>query len=143
MSDETLILLLRGAGVGHFLVAFASLFVPRELGWSHDLAKVKPINRQIFTTYAGYILSINALFGLLALFGAPWLLERTPLAACVTGFIAAYWGVRVILQFTYYDRKSAPHELKHKLAEAFFIILFTAFTLTFGYATVINIRGLP
>ncbi|MBX3460627.1 MAG: hypothetical protein KF696_11800 [Planctomycetes bacterium] len=143
MSDDTLILLIRGAGVAHFGVVFASLFVPRELGWSHDLAKVKPINRQIFTTYAGYILAINALFGLLALFGATWLLERTPLAACVCGFIAAYWGVRVVLQFAYYDRKSAPHGLKHKLAEAMFVTLFAAFTLIFGYATAVNIRGLP
>lgn len=141
MSDDTLILLIRAMGVAHFGVVFASLFVPRELGWRDDLARVKPINRQIFTTYAGYILTINALFGLLATFGAPWLIERTPLAACVCGFITAYWGVRVVLQFTYYDRKSAPHELKHKLAEAFFIILFSAFTLTFGYATAVNIQG--
>jgi len=136
---ETPELVVRGAGVAHFAVVAASLYVPSALGWREDAAKLKPINRQIFYTYAGYILTINLLFGLVATFGATWLVDRTPLAACVTGFIAAYWGVRVTLQFVYYDRKSTPKGLKFTLGEISFVALFAAFTVSFGYITWLNL----
>lgn len=139
MTAEALELVVRGAGVAHFAVVAASLYVPRALGWREDVAKLKPINRQIFYTYAGYILTINLLFGLIATFGAPWLVERTPLAACVTGFIAAYWGVRVLLQFVYYDRKSTPKGLKYTVGEAVFVTLFAVLTVVFSYVTWFNL----
>jgi hypothetical protein len=143
VNSETLEWIVRAAGIGHFAIGAASLGVPSALGWREDVAKLKPINRQIFYTYAGYILTINVLFGVIATFGAPWLIERTPLAACVTGFIAAYWGVRVLLQFAYYDRKSTPKGLKYTVGEAVFVTLFAALTVVFGYVTWFNIAGLP
>jgi hypothetical protein len=141
MTTETLELVVRSAGVAHFAVVAASLGVPSALGWRDDVAKLKPINRQIFYTYAGYILTINLLFGLVATFGAPWLIDRTPLAACVTGFIAAYWGVRVALQFVYYDRKSTPKGLKYTLGEIVFVTLFAVLTVVFSYVTWFNLTG--
>jgi hypothetical protein len=143
MTTETLEWIVRVAGIGHFAIAAASAGVPSALGWREDVAKLKPINRQIFYTYAGYILTINLLFGVIATFGAALLVDRTQLAACVTGFIAAYWGVRVLLQFAYYDRKSTPKGLKYTVGEAVFVTLFAALTIVFAYATWFNIAGLP
>lgn len=57
----------------------------------------------MFWTYAASIWATNLSFGLVALRPA-WLLDRTPLATCVTGFIAAYWVGRVLIQFLHFDR---------------------------------------
>ena len=50
---ESLLML---AGVGQLVLAAGSLAIPRVLRWSDDLSRVRPLIRQIFWTYAGYIL---------------------------------------------------------------------------------------
>lgn len=143
MSDELLLWIIRMAGIGHFAVAAASLGVPHFLEWSKELAQLKPINQQIFLTYGGYIFAINVLFGVQALFGPALLIDRTPLAAIVCGFIFAYWLARVVLQFAYYDTSSAPQGLKFKVAEYGLVASFSSFVLVFGYVAARNLEWLP
>src|SRR5436305_3478168 len=100
--------LLVAAGVGQLILIAASLAIPRVLRWPEDLAKLRPLTRQVFWTYAGYIWATNCSFGLISTFSPGWLLDRTPLAGAVCGFIAIYWGARVTIQFVYFDRTSAP-----------------------------------
>ena len=123
MSDMKTLLQL--AGGGQLLLALATLSVPRMLGWREELARLRPLNRQIFTTYAGYILCTNLCFGLLSLLAPAWLLDGTPLAAAVAWYIAAYWGVRLVLQFVYYQ---AP-------PGAFYTTMEVLFSLLFAYLT--------
>ncbi|MEJ7638990.1 MAG: hypothetical protein WKF75_13725, partial [Singulisphaera sp.] len=85
----------------------ASLAIPRALRWPEDLAKLRPLTRQVFWTYAGYIWSTNLAFGLVSTLAPGWLLDRSPLAGSVCGFITAYWGARVLIQFAYFDRSDA------------------------------------
>lgn len=139
---ETLEWLLRGAELGHFAVVAASTHAPKVLEWKKELGSLKPLNRQIFTTYAGYILTMNLLFGLLALIAPGLLLDETPLAAIVCGFIFAYWGVRLVLQFVYYDNSVKPPGLVYTLAEWCFVAMFAYFTAVFGWAMAANIGGL-
>ena len=83
------------AGVGQLVLVAASLAIPRVLRWSEDLARLRPLTRQVFWTYAGYIWATNLAFGLVSTFAPGWLLDRTPLAGAVCGFIATYWGARL------------------------------------------------
>jgi hypothetical protein len=142
MSDEALIWLIRIAGVGHFAVAAASMGAPKVLKWREELARLSPLNRQIFSTYAGYVLTINLLFGVLAVAAPHWLTDHSPLAAAVCGFIFAYWAVRLVLQFVYYDGAQKPPGLRFKIAEVVFVLHFAYFTAVFGYAAVRNLQGL-
>src|SRR5262245_9581161 len=119
------------AGVGQLVLALASLAIPRVLRWGEETAKLRPLTRQVFWTYAGYIWFTNLCFGLVSLAPA-WLLDRSPLAACVTGFIAAYWAARVLIQFVYFDRSDAPPGLAVRLAEAGLVGLFVYLTLVYG-----------
>ena len=80
------------AGVGQLALVVASLAIPRVLRWPEDLARLRPLTRQVFWTYAGYIWATNLAFGLVSAFAPGWLLDRTPLAGAVCGFIATYWG---------------------------------------------------
>ena len=68
------------AGVGQLALVLASLAIPRVLGWHRELMHLRPLTRQVFWTYAGYIWGTNLSFGLVSVIGPGWLLDRSPLA---------------------------------------------------------------
>src|SRR5277367_589682 len=96
------------AGLGQLLLAAVSLSIPGVLGWREDTARLKPLTRQVFWTYAGYIWTAHVAFGLLSALSPGLLLERTPLAASVSGFMATWWAARLVIQFVLFDRSARP-----------------------------------
>src|SRR5262249_27111454 len=126
------------AGVGQLALILASLAIPRVLRWREDTAKLRPLTRQVFWTYAVYIWSTNLAFGLVAL-RPGWLLGRPPLAACLTGFITVYWVGRVLIQFFYFDRSDAPPGPLVRFAEAGLVSLFVYLSLVYGTALLFNL----
>jgi hypothetical protein len=76
------------AGVGQIILAIVSLAIPRILNWKPELAKVHILIRQMFWTYAAYILVINMAFGLLSVFAVQELTNGSLLASALSGFIA-------------------------------------------------------
>jgi hypothetical protein len=126
------------AGVGQLALITASLAIPRVLRWREDTAKLRPLTRQVFWTYAMYIWCTNLAVGLVSL-RPGWLLDRSPLAACVTGFITAYWVGRVLIQFFYFDRSDAPPGLFIRLAEVALIGLFIYLSLVYAAALLLNL----
>jgi hypothetical protein len=124
--------LLIAAGVGQLLLVSASLAIPRVLRWPEDVAKLRPLTRQVFWTYAGYIWATNLSFGLLSTFSPGWLLDRTPLAGAVCGFIATHWGARVTIQFVYFDRTDAPKGALFAAGKALLVALFVVLTVIYG-----------
>ena len=135
---QTAILL---AGIGQLAIVLGSLRIPHVLRWSDDVAKLRPLTRQVFWTYAGYIWGTNLCFGLLSTLAPSWLIDGSPLAAAVTAFIALYWCVRVVIQFVYFDRTDAPSGFIFNVAEIVLVGLFVFFTATYGYAATVNIWG--
>jgi len=129
---DVLAILVRVAGIATFGVAAAGAAVPRVLAWRADTARLRPLNRQIFWTYGGYILVTNACMAVLATFAPRWLLARTPLAAAVSGYIAAYWGARFVIQLVYYDRSDAPRGPLYDAAHYGFTAVFAYLALVFG-----------
>jgi len=133
--------LLIAAGFGQLALAAASLAIPRVLGWRDDTARLRPLTRQIFWTYAAYIWSFHICFGLLSALAPEWLLERTPLAAAVCGFIAVYWGARLVLQFALLDRGSAPRGPLFVVAEVALVSLFVGLATIYGTAFASHLRA--
>jgi hypothetical protein len=131
----TLVLL---AGVGQLVLIVASLAIPRVLRWREDTAKLRPLTRQVFWTYALYIWATNLAFGLVSL-RPEWLLDRSPLAGCVTGFIAAYWTGRIVIQFTYFDRTDTPSGPVVRAAEAALVALFIYLAGVYSTALLFNV----
>jgi hypothetical protein len=129
------------AGAGQLALIVASLAIPRVLGWREETAKLRPLTRQVFWTYAVYIWATNLAFGLVSL-RPGWLLDRSPLAACVTGFIMAYWAGRVLIQFVYFDRSDAPPGLHVRLAEVALVGLFVFLSLTYAAALLFNLGAI-
>jgi hypothetical protein len=130
----TLRLLMTLAGVGQLALALASLAVPRVLGWKEETARLEPLTRQVFWTYAGYVLCAHVAFGLLSALAPESLLDSSTLAACVTAFIATWWGVRLVLQLAAFDRSARPSGALFVLLERLLVGAFGFFTGVYGYA---------
>ena len=126
------------AGLGQLALVAASLAIPRVLRWGEDTAKLRPLTRQVFWTYAAYIWCTNLAFGLVSLRPA-WLLDCSPLAGCVTGFITAYWTGRVLVQFFYFDRSGVPPGPHVRLAEVALVGLFFYLSVVYAAALLFNL----
>lgn len=127
------------AGIGHLALAVGSLAIPKTMGWREDTAKLKLLTRQVFWTYAGYIWFSHIAFGLLSVLAPGLLLDRSPLAGMVCGFIALWWGARIVIQFTYFDRSARPPGAIFVLAEAALIAFFAGCTGVYGWAAWANL----
>jgi len=123
------------AGWVQVAVVLGSLGVPRALNWKAELAPLSPLLRQIFWTYAGYILCTNLAFALVSIVASESLSDRSTLATMVCGFITIYWFARILIQFFYFDRESAPKGLKYTLGEVLLVGLFVLLTVVYGAAT--------
>jgi hypothetical protein len=127
---KTLIFL---AGLGQIGLVCASPMIPRLLHWREEVGKLRPLTRNVVTTYAFYIMGTNLAFGLLSTLKPEWLLDGSGLARAVAGFISAYWGVRLVLQFAYYDRKDAPQGIFFRVAEGVLAALFLFWACVYGF----------
>jgi hypothetical protein len=123
------VVVLKLAGCMQIILSIGSLAIPRLLNWKKELQPVSTIIRQMFWTYAGYILVINFSFGLVSVFGAEELIAGTFL----------YWLARIFIQFFYFDTKSAPQGWIYKAGEIGLNSLFVFLTLVYGWLAYINI----
>src|SRR5262245_6744830 len=101
-------LAVRIAGVGQLALAAASLAIPFVLRWREQTSLLQPLLRRVFWVYAAYLLGLHVAFGLLSSLGTAWLLDGSPLARAVTGFLTVYWGTRLGLQFVLFQTPDAP-----------------------------------
>src|SRR6266566_3853899 len=99
MFKTTMPTLIVLAGIGQFLLSAASLAIPRVLNWRQELIVVSPLTRSLFWTYAAYTLGIHICFAAISILAPHELASGGVLATAITGFIALYWGVRLLLQF--------------------------------------------
>lgn len=118
------------AGIAQLGIAVSSLLIPKMLNWREDTAQLKPLTRQVFWTYACYILGIHIAFGLLAVLAPASLMDGSLLARAVCGFTAVYWLTRLTLQFAVFDRSVAAGRPLFRFAEA-------AYVSTFAYLVIV------
>jgi len=133
-------ILLKIAGYLQMILCLGSLLIPGMLHWKTELRKLPKIIAQIFWTYAGYILVINLFFGLISVFGAAALLDKSFLAKSLSVFIFFYWLTRIMIQFFYFDTKSAPQGFKYRLGEIALVSLFVFLTVVYGMVSFYNFK---
>ena len=130
------------AGLAQLAIAGTSLVIPRMLRWKEETARLQPLTRQVFWTYAAYTFATNVAFGILSTLAPGLLLDGTMLAAAVSLFICLYWAGRVAVQFTYYDRTVAAARGLFRLAEVAYVGGFAYLAIVYGAAAVYNLRSL-
>ncbi|REA59039.1 hypothetical protein DSL64_18950 [Dyadobacter luteus] len=130
------------AGLAQLVLVAGSVAIPKVLGWNKELARVQPLIRQMFWTYAAYILVINFYFGSLSVVAVDELMNKSFLAQVITGFIAVYWISRVLVQFFYFDRSSFPAGVLNQLAEVVLTCLFIALAVIYSLVFYFNLNVL-
>ncbi len=135
ISHELLTQLITFAGAGQLSVLIASALVPFRLDWKKELGGLSKLHRQMYWVYGGYVVLAILAFGLISLFHASELASGSGLARGVCGYIAIFWGVRLVLQGVF-DVKE--HLTAWWLAAGYhtLTVLFVGFTLVYGYAAV-------
>lgn len=138
MTESFVQKLVFGCGIGHCALCFGSLYIPKALGWKKHLENLQPLLRQMFWTYAGYILVINLSFGIISLLGSEELLSGSFLAKSITLFIGIYWLTRIGIQFFYFDKSEAPKGFIYTIGEIMLVGLFAIFSFTYLTAFLFN-----
>lgn len=128
---KTIIIL---CGYAHIALALGSIVIPKLLNWSKSLSAVPTLIRQMFWTYAGYILAINIFFGLISIIYVDELLLGSSLAKALLVLITLYWLARIVIQFTYFDKTGVPRTGIYLFGEIALNALFVLFTLSYGWA---------
>ena len=139
MDKDTLQIAIILAGVGQLILVLASVAIPHCLEWKKPLGSLPLLLRQLFWTYAGYILGMHLFFGLVSAFGSELLMDSTAQAALLCGLMMIWWGVRIFLQFFCFDRSGIPSTRFNKMAEAMLVALFLFLALTYGAALAKNL----
>ena len=130
------------AGWGQILLIVGSLGIPTILGWREKLSALTVLLRQMFWVYSFYIWCTNLCFGLISAFGTGLILDGSPLAACVCGFIFGYWLLRMIIQWTYFDISELPQTGFNTAARWILEVLFIGLAVVYGAALVWNLQQL-
>lgn len=124
------------AGAAQLALAVASLAIPRALHLKEELARLSPLPRSVCWLWGAYVWAAHVAFALVSMLDARALVSPSPLAAPVSGFLMMWWGVRLVAQFAWVDRRSAPDGAFAKLAEVALVALFAS--LTFVYAAALR-----
>lgn len=140
IQDNTIQQLIFIAGLAQLALVAGSLAIPKVLDWHTGLAKLRPLLKQMFWTYAAYILVTNLCFGLISAFDFRDLANHSTLAALITGFIAVYWISRVFIQFFYFDRTDFPPGKWNKMAEIVLVTLFIFLSVIYSLALYANLN---
>ena len=123
------------AGVGQLMVLIASALVPFQLNWRDELSVLSRLHRQMYWVYGGYIVLSIVAFGLISIVHSQELASGTGLARAFCVYIALFWGIRVALQAVF-DVKSHLTTWWLKSGYHSLTLLFTSFTLIYGWAAV-------
>jgi hypothetical protein len=92
------------AGVLQWLIAFSNAFAARLFRYRENMAKVTPFVREVFIVQNVYIMATVATFGVICILFAPELTGQSALGRFLSGFLAIFWGGRIIIQLFFYDK---------------------------------------
>jgi hypothetical protein len=125
------------AGFVHAGIVVANVPLPGRLRVRERLAAVPKFIRQIFYVHWAYIVIVVGLFAVLCFAFAPELAGSTSLGRFLSGFIAAFWLLRIALQILYYD-----HELRkeNRGLDLLYIGSLLVLVLVFGIAALRPVR---
>lgn len=128
-------LAVRFGGTVQLGILTAAALLPQKLDLRGQLAKVDPLLGQLVWVYAAYVVTMIATLGAVSLGLADTLVGGTVLARCVTGFIAMFWGARLMLQFFVFDVKPYLTNRLYALGYHALTVAFLYLAVTFTWVT--------
>jgi hypothetical protein len=122
------------AGLLHFAILSASALVPIVLDWKKALSSLEPFVRKLIWVHGAFIVLTIVGFGVLTVTNAARLADGSILARSVCGFIAAFWGARLLVQLFEFDVKTVVSSRFLRLCNHALTGVFAYFTLTYAFA---------
>src|SRR5690348_16678822 len=134
MTRHTLELLLILAGVAHLCITSAGVAMTLVLDWRRNLTALDALTRHIIWVHGAFVLLTIVAFGLISiLFRAP-LASGEPLARAACGFIAIFWGFRLLIAFFLFDATPFLKSFALKLGYHGLTVVFVYFALVYTLA---------
>ena len=128
---ETLIFI---SGILHLGTLIGSAQVPKELKFNEELPKVAPLMRHWILVAGAYVVLNLIAFGAISLTLSKELASGSPLARAFCGYVAIFWGCRLVVQFFVFDAKPYLRNWFLTLGYHGLTLVFTWHTLVYGYA---------
>jgi hypothetical protein len=119
------------AGVGHFVILFASFQVPHRLNWKTDLAKLMPFNRKMLWVQSSFTVLTIVAFGTLTLALHAELLRGDRAAIGIAAFIGTYWTARIMVDAFYFSHADWPKGKHFAVGHFLLTSLFSALAATY------------
>jgi hypothetical protein len=127
----------RVAGLLLVGVALAHVFLPKILGWKEDIAKLRPINQQVFFAHTAFIVVGIFLIGIICILWPEALVQKSQLGMVAAGGFALCWLTRLCFQFIVFrgDITGTPKldAATHFFATILWITLTVIFASVFWY----------
>ncbi len=127
------------AGGAQLTLCMASVAIPRNLRWVERTAGLVPFIRQMFYTYAVYVLGAHLFFALTTLMLADELMAGSGIGNMLLVFMGAWWTGRIYCQFFYFDRTGIPETRFNKVAEGILVVMFFALVTVYWGALIWNL----
>lgn len=132
MNPLSLEIGLRGAGLILLGLVVANFFAAKRWRYADNLAGSSAMVRQIFYVHCAYIVVIMAALAVLCL-GWPELLLEGRMGRALCGFFGLFWGSRVVVQLTYYDKEVRRRD---RGWDVFFFGVFAVLSAVFTLAAI-------
>ena len=132
MNHQILENALRLAGLILTGLVVANFVAAKRWDYAENLKGSSVIVRQVFHVHCAYIVAIIAALAVLCL-GWPWMLLEAGMGRVVSAFFAIFWGSRVVVQLTYYDKEMRRND---RGWDVFFLGVFLTLTLIFTLAAI-------
>lgn len=137
MKHQLMIEAIWAAGAVHLAIIGANVPLPRMLQVRDRLAGVPRFVRQIFYVHWIYIVLVLAMFATLCFAFARDLAGASPIGRFLSGFICAFWLLRIALQVFHYDRAIRR---EHPLLNGMYLLALSVLVLVFGIAALQPMR---
>lgn len=124
------------------ILAIASFWIPKALGWKEKLAGLTPLMRELWWTYSFYVWASHVFFAVLTLGFADWLMGGSPAAVAMLSFMGLWWSVRLYLQFFGFDLGEVEGSRFNRVAKHLLTALFVGLVVLFWALVVWNIGWL-
>lgn len=127
--NQSLVPWIWAGGALHLLIASSNFFAARMLDYRGNLAGASPIVREIFWVQNLFIELVLAGIAAACFFFAPDLTGQTSLGQFFSGFLALFWGLRLLIQLFVYD--AAIRKL-HPIIDRIFLLAQVYLTSVFA-----------
>jgi len=133
--ESSLLFLLQSAAALQLGIAVMNLFLVRLLSWQEEVARMPLLVQEVFQVHAWFISITLGIFAAMTWRFAGEMAAGTNLVCrWLAGGIGLFWGIRAVLQATYYSSSHWRGQRGRTVAHAGLLIVYGGFAAVYLWA---------